>query len=138
MFNCIRTNGYNFRCTMGKILDAQWVKFQMHNGYNFRCTMGKILDAQWVQWRCTMGIISGGSKLKAIDPYAVVSNQFRLQLFTVKLLLWYMVSYESILCDLCGDEVCGECFEQQHAHEVRGDQQPSVSVTTSSSAGTVF
>ena len=48
--------------------------------------------------------IIGGSRrywqlFSSVDPYTVVSNQFRLQLLTVKLV---MVSY---LCDLCGDSL---------------------------------
>ena len=36
----------------------------------------------------------------SIDPYTVVSNQFRLQLLTVKLLLNDVLH---VLCDLCGE-----------------------------------
>ena len=47
----------------------------------------------------------GGSRrhwrlFSSIDPYTVVSNQFRLQLLTVKLLL-----NDVLVCDLCGDSV---------------------------------
>ena len=47
-----------------------------------------------------------------------------------------MVSYNLILCDLCGDEVYGEFFgEPNSPHEVRGAEPPPVSAVASSSAG---
>ena len=46
-----------------------------------------------------------------------------------------MVSYESILCDLCGDKVYGEFFSEPNSssHGVRGAEQLPVSVAASSS-----
>ena len=46
-----------------------------------------------------------------------------------------MESYDSILCDLCGDEVYGEFFIERNSssHGVRGVEQLPVSVAASSS-----
>ena len=46
-----------------------------------------------------------------------------------------MVFYNSILCDLCGDEVYGEFFGEPNSssHEVREAEQLPVSVAASSS-----
>ena len=46
-----------------------------------------------------------------------------------------MESYDSILCDLCGDEVYGEFFSEPNSssHGVRGAEQLPVSVAASSS-----
>ena len=60
----------------------------------------------------------------------MVSNRFRLQLLTVKLFP-VMLSYDSILCDLCGDKVYGEFFGEDHMHGVRGAEQLPVSVAAS-------
>ena len=47
-----------------------------------------------------------------------------------------MVSYDSVLCDLCGDEVYGEFFGEPSSspRELEGAEQAHTSVAVSSSA----
>ena len=69
-----------------------------------------------------------------IDPYAVVSNQFRPHAATHHLNVAVMVSYNPTLCDISGDEVYGKFFGEPNSspHGVRGAEQPPVSVASSS------
>ena len=45
-----------------------------------------------------------------VDPYTAVSNKFSIHGHLLSQTVTAMVSYDSVLCDLCGDEVCREFF----------------------------
>ena len=57
--------------------------------------------------------------LNPLESYAVVSNQSRLAIASHHQTVAIMASYNSILCELCGDEVY-EGKPNSSPHEVRG------------------